>query len=211
MPTPVFWPADIKNSLSQSWFLSLCFTFYLQSISKFCLFYLSNISCIGPHVYSPLLIHWSSPPPSLILQTAMAFYPGSLSCFSCHSSHSDISESVSAQGRRSELPHLGLTLKSAVWPPDSAKHGPRYFPSLYSASLPLCPLSVSATLTFLILLALALARPWVPSLIILCLAAFLNFFDFLFKCHSSSEKCPRITPSRVSSMIGTFTHHSFLK
>lgn len=86
------------------------------------------------------------------------------SCFSCHSSHSDISESVSAQGRRSGA-SCTLRINSEVCsmasgtPPSMAP----VFPQPVLCLPPSCPLSVSATLTFLILLALALARPWVPS------------------------------------------------
>ena len=112
-------------------------------------------------------------------------------CFSCHSSHSHISESVSAQGKHS-VASCALRINSEVcsmasrMPPDMA---PVFLQPVFCLPLS-CPLSVPATLTFLILLlALALARPWVPSSdhpMFGCISS----FWFSFKCHLLRQVSP---------------------
>lgn len=113
------------------------------------------------------------------------------SCFSCHSSHSHISESVSAQGKRS-VASCALRINSEVC--SMASRTPPNMALVFLQPvfcLPLsCPLSVLATLTFLILLlALALARPWVPSSdhpMFGCVSS----FWFSFKCHLLRQVSP---------------------
>lgn len=186
-----------------------CFTFYLQSISKFCLFIfkyiLHAVHMSSAHCWftGPAHLHSSS------CRRQWPSYPGSpLSCFMSFFTQWHFRKVSAPRVGAQELPaHLGLTLKSAVWPPGLRQAWPRYFPSLYSASSLLSPSLCRPVWLF------SSFWPWLwlhleyLPLIILCLAALLNF-DFLSNV-TSSEKCPRITPSRVFCRIGMFTHHSF--
>ena len=119
-------------------------------------------------------------------------------CFLCHSSHSHISESVSAQGKRS-VASCALRINSEVcsmasrMPPDMA---PVFLQSMFCLSLSLVPSLCQPPWLFS-----SFFWPWLwldleyLPLIILCLAAFLHF-DFLSNV-TSSDKCPHITPSSV--------------
>ena len=121
-------------------------------------------SSVSPSTFNPSassvflslkhILHWSTclqPTADSLVQPTSLSHPADgngllsrlpTSCFSSHSSHSDISESVSALGKRSVASHaLRINSEACIWPPGCHQTCPWSFlqpVSCLPASCPLC-------------------------------------------------------------------------